>query len=415
MPPVKHSYFGASSSERWITCPGSVTLCAKAPKTGGSSSFANEGTAAHELAEKSLLSRRMPINFYGETILVEGTAFVVDNEMVEAVTMYVNEVLKVASKKHNPGIRDSYHIETKFNLRWFSGRDDMFGTCDACVPDTANRTIHVFDLKYGAGKPVYAENNTQLMYYALGILGKFGKFDEDYADCCLNFDKAVLHIIQPRCDESGVSEWEISIDDLFQWGSKVLLGAVEKALSENPPFNPTPSACRWCAGKPMCKAYADSLSVTDVALYEQKEIILPPVETLSDAQIARILEVLPMVKSYMTSVGEYALARALDGNVVPGYKLVRGRKGNRKWGDEKSVEDAFGEILGEDLYDFSLKSPAQVEKLLKLKLGKEMDKNLLEPFVTREEGSLVLAPESDKREAVEVENKLIDILGEEVK
>lgn len=102
MPPVKHSYFGASSSERWITCPGSVTLCAKAPKTGGSSSFANEGTAAHELAEKSLLSRRMPINFYGETILVEGTAFVVDNEMVEAVTMYVNEVLKVASKSTTP-------------------------------------------------------------------------------------------------------------------------------------------------------------------------------------------------------------------------------------------------------------------------------------------------------------------------
>ena len=333
MPPVKHSYFGASSSERWITCPGSVTLCAKAPKTGGSSSFANEGTAAHELAEKSLLSRRMPINFYGETILVEGTAFVVDNEMVEAVTMYVNEVLKVASKKHNPGIRDSYHIETKFNLRWFSGRDDMFGTCDACVPDTANRTIHVFDLKYGAGKPVYAENNTQLMYYALGILGKFGK---------QNFDEAVLHIVQPRCEESGVSEWRVSIEALIDWGNNTLMAAVDRALSENPPFHPTPSACRWCNGKPMCKAYADSLSVTDVAMYEQKEIVLPPVEMLSDAQIARILEVLPMVKSYMTSVGEYALARALDGNVVPGYKLVRGRKGNRKWGDEKSVEDAFG-------------------------------------------------------------------------
>lgn len=253
---------------------------------------------------------------------------------------------------------------------------------------------------------MYAEYNTQLMYYALGILGKFGK---------QNFDEAVLHIVQPRCEESGVSEWHVSIEALIDWGNNTLMTAVEKALSENPPFNPTPSACRWCAGKPMCKAYADSLSVTDVAMYEQKEIVLPPVEMLSDAQIARILEVLPMVKSYMTSVGEYALARALDGNVVPGYKLVRGRKGNRKWGDEKSVEDAFGEILGEDLYDLSLKSPAQVEKLLKLKLGKEMDKNILEPFVIREEGSLVLAPESDKREAVEVENKLIGILGEEVK
>ena len=191
MPPVKHSFFGASSSERWIACPASVSLCAKVPKPE-SSSFANEGTAAHELAEKSLLTRRMPINFYGETISVHGTDYVVDTEMMEAVTMYVNEVLKVASKKHNPGIRDPYHVETKFNLKWFSGRNDMYGTCDACVPDTANRTIHVFDLKYGAGKPVYAENNSQLMYYALGILGKFGEFEDGR---CLNFDNAVLHIV----------------------------------------------------------------------------------------------------------------------------------------------------------------------------------------------------------------------------
>lgn len=411
MPPIKHSYFGASSSERWITCPASVALCAKAPKSG-SSTFANEGTAAHELAERCLLTRKMPADFYGENILVGETLFPVDNEMVEAVTMYVTEVLKVASKKYNPNIRDSYHVETKFNLQWFTGRDDMFGTCDACVPDTANRTVHVFDLKYGAGKPVYAENNSQLMYYALGILGKFGTFE---GEVCTNFDKAVLHIVQPRCEESGVSDWCISVESLIDWGNFTLKEAVGKALSENPPFNPTPSACRWCNGKPLCKAYAESLSVTDVAVYERKEIVLPPVETLTDAKIARILEVLPMVKSYMTAVGEYALARALDGKVLPGFKLVRGRKGNRKWGDEKSVEDAFGGILGEDLYDFSLKSPAQVEKLLKLKLGKEMNKSLLDPFVTREEGSLVLVPESDKREAVEVGNKLSEMLGEEVK
>lgn len=411
MPPVKHSFFGASSSERWIACPASVSLCAKVPKPE-SSSFANEGTAAHELAEKSLITRRMPINFYGETISVHGTDYVVDTEMMEAVTLYVNEVLKVASKKHNPSIRDPYHVETKFNLKWFSGRSDMYGTCDACVPDTANRTIHVFDLKYGAGKPVYAENNSQLMYYALGILGKFGEFEDGR---CLNFDNAVLHIVQPRCEESGVSEWEISISDLLDWGRNVLLKAVNLALSDDPPFNPSPSTCRWCAGKPACRAHVDSMSVTtDVKLYEPREIQLPPVESLSNGQIARILEVLPMVKSYMTSVGEYALARALEGDVIPGYKLVRGRKGNRKWGDEKAAAGAFEEILGNDMYENKLKSPAQIEKLLKQTLGSEMDKKVLDPYVVREEGSLVLAPVSDKREAVVVENALNGVLGEEV-
>lgn len=411
MPPIKHSYFGASSSERWIACPGSVALCAKAPRSQ-SSSFASEGTAAHELAERSLLTRRMPSDFYGENIQVGDTVYVVDSEMVSAVTEYVTEVLKVASRKYNPNIVDTFRVEIKFSLKWFSGRDDLYGTCDACIPDTANRTIHVFDFKYGAGKPVYAENNTQLMYYALGVLEKYGDFNDGK---CVNFDKAVLHIIQPRCEESGTTEWEISIAELMKWGREVLLEAVREALSENPSFNPSPSTCRWCSGKPMCKAYADSLSeAVNVSVYEANDIVFPPIETLTDVQIAKILEVLPLIKTYMTSVGEYALARSLEGNIIPGFKLVRGRKGNRKWNDPSAVEEAFGGLLGEELFENSLKSPAQVEKLLKLKLGKSMDKNILDPFVIREEGNITLAPESDKREAVVIENQVTTMLGEEI-
>lgn len=414
MPPVKHSYFGASSSERWITCPGSVSLCAKAP-VQKSTAFANEGTAAHELAEKSLLSKSMPINFYGEIIKVGDVDYIVDYDMIEAVTSYVEEVVKTSSPKYNPDVVDDFHVETKFNLKWFSGRDDMYGTCDACFPDTVHKTIHIFDLKYGAGKPVFAENNTQLMYYALGVLGKYGVFKEGQ---CTNFEKVVLHIVQPRCEESGASRWETTVKSLMEWGNKVLMAAVNEALSNNPSFNPNSSVCRWCSGKPMCKAYADSLSeASGISVYGSKEIVFPPVNTLTDTQIAKILEVLPAIKSYMTSVSEYALARALDGDIIRGYKLVRGRKGNRKWGDEKAVEDSFGEILGQSLYENKIKSPAQIEKLLKEKLGKGMNKSVLEPFVVQDEGNLVLVPETDKREAVVFTGKkeaLEDFFGTEL-
>ena len=412
MPPVKHSFFSASSAYRWIACPASVALCAKAPKPK-SSSFANEGTAAHELAEKSLITRRMPKDFYGDVIHVGDSSYNVDAEMVESVTLYVREILKEMTKIPRSSVQSGYHVETKFNLRWISGRDDMFGTCDACIPDTFNRTIHVFDLKYGSGNPVYAENNSQLMYYALGILGKFGEFE---GKRCLNFDRASLHIVQPRCDESGVSKWELSIQDLMSWGTDTLLPAVDKALSSDPPFNPSLKTCRWCPGKPLCKAYADELSnSSEVSLYKAQEPLLPPVESLSDAQIARILEILPAIKSYMTSVGEYALSRALNGNILPGFKLVRGRKGNRKWKDTMAIEEAFSGILGEDLYDTNLKSPAQVEKLLKERLGRSFSEISLEDFVTREEGSLILVPESDKREEVFTRNALDNFFGEEIK
>lgn len=397
MPPSAHSHFGASSSYRWINCPASVALCAKAPKQ--ESSFeANEGTAAHELAEMSLLSRKMPKHFVGQSIKVDNTIFEVDEDMAENVSLYVKEILKVASLKTNPGVKDKYEIEMKFNLDWL-GRDGMWGTCDANFPDREHRKLHVFDLKYGEHSPVVAENNFQLMYYALGILGKY---PQD------TFDVVRLVIVQPRCAKTGITDWEISVERLLHWARDVLIKAYDEAFSENPKFGPSEKACKWCNGRAICPKIAKDVYeaagvpiTTSIAKVEAYNFPAP--EMLSDEQIAKVLNVLPYFKPFFDSVSKYAFNRALDGDIIEGFKLVQGRKGNRTWVDEKAVEEAFSE-LGEQLYEKKLLTPPKLEKVL----GKR--KKEIEAFVTRPEASLSLVPITDKREAVEPNKQ--DVLTE---
>ncbi len=49
---VAHALLSPSSAERWMQCPGSVALSYGAPDS--SSEYADEGTAAHELAAMCL-------------------------------------------------------------------------------------------------------------------------------------------------------------------------------------------------------------------------------------------------------------------------------------------------------------------------------------------------------------------------
>lgn len=386
MPPSIHSNLGASSAHRWMTCPASVALCAKAPKPKASS-HANEGTAAHELAEMSIRQMKMPKAFIGQFVVVGEETFTVTPDMAEYVSQYVNEVIKISSTKTNPGLVDKVRVETRFNLDWI-GRKGMFGTCDASLADTAHRKLYVLDLKYGSGVPVFAENNVQLQYYALGILGQEG---DD------RFDTVRLTIVQPRCAESGTTHWEIPVKELLRFKDEVLIPAVDATLSDDAPFAPSEKACHWCAGKAICPALghgiAESMN-TSLALPAEKvvEPVLPSPSSLTDEQIGKILKLMPLVKPFFDSVAEYALDRAMHGVPIEGFKLVKGRRGNRAWSDENLVKDTFAD-LGDDLYTKKLLSPAQLEKIV--------GKDAVEPLTVRPEAKMSLAPLSDKRPAVE--------------
>lgn len=82
-----HARLSPSSAARWMSCPGSVELTKDMPDT--SSSFADEGTDAHELAAKCLETGKPASEFVGLTM---GKGNLVTDEMAEHVQSYVDYV-----------------------------------------------------------------------------------------------------------------------------------------------------------------------------------------------------------------------------------------------------------------------------------------------------------------------------------
>jgi hypothetical protein len=97
---------------------------------------------------------------------------------------------------------------------------------------------------------------------------------------------------------------------------------------------------------------------------------------------------------------EYEL---LNGNAVPGAKLVQGRKGARKWSDSEEAEKLFKgmRLKQEQMYNFKLISPTQAEKLLAKESPRRWKK--VEALITQPAGSPSVAPDSDKREALVIQ------------
>ena len=133
----------------------------------------------------------------------------------------------------------------------------------------------------------------------------------------------------------------------------------------------------------------------------------PPKEgdvLLSDEEFARALSGLSFLKGWCRSVERKAVADMTSGRAVPGWKLVRGRAGPRKW--RKGLEANLAKVLtrslrlrSSDVYAPKvLKSPAQLEKLLKEERPDKWQE-LETEYIDQAPGRLTPAPESDKRPA----------------
>jgi len=169
-----HAKLSASGSHRWAHCPGSVK--AEEGIADRSSIAADEGTAAHELAELVLTHGGACHDWIGKR-LIESNAYTVDQEMADYVQQYVDYV-KSHSGQHE------YEQLVDFS-EWVPGG---FGTADALVLD--GNTLRVIDLKYGKGVQVDAFENTQGLLYALGAMSDYEYIAE--------IEKVVICIVQPR-------------------------------------------------------------------------------------------------------------------------------------------------------------------------------------------------------------------------
>lgn len=372
--PSKHARLSPSSADRWLHCPGCIALSEQCPDPG-SSPYADAGTVAHSLGELKLRQMIHEIDaktFRQEYKALQASEFY-SGEMEEATDFYLTQVAEALSAA---GDDAELMIEQQFTLdEWVP---ESFGTSDAVVIGIDGH-MHVFDLKYGQGIRVEAENNPQLRLYGLGALSLFGELYE--------IDTVTVTIVQPRLDH--VASETLAVDELLAWADYYVKPRA-KAAAEGTEERESGYWCRWCPAKARCRTRAQE--ALSVARDDFREPGL-----LSEDEIAEVLKKAENVKRWVDDVQAYALAQALDGQQYKGWKLVEGRS-VRKYADELKVAEAlkgagFDEAL---LYERKLYGITAMEKLVgKKKLAETLGELLIKP-----PGKPVLVPETDKREAI---------------
>ena len=104
-----------------------------------------------------------------------------------------------------------------------------------------------------------------------------------------------------------------------------------------------------------------------------------------------------LVKTWAKRCEEHHHAEAMRGHLPDGAKLV-GKRPTRKWKDEGDAVATLqlAGISDDDIYATSVRSPAQLEKLLS-----KTEKSLLVDLVVKSSSGTVLAPLDDPRPAVD--------------
>lgn len=396
-----HARLSASGSSRWLNCTRSLLL--EEEFEDKSSIYAEEGSIAHGVAElkatKYYLKGIGPKRFksgmdifsaeleklkeYGKS---QGFPELDSFKQMDSYTEDYMDYLKNLSL----GMESIPYVAIEKRVRYENFAEGGFGTADCIF--IQGETLHVCDLKYGKGVPVSAEENTQLMLYALGAYSEYGFL--------YPIKKAVLHIIQPRSD--NFSSWEIEISKLLEFGEFVKEKSKE-ALEGTGDFNPG-EHCRFCKARATCRARADE-NIKLAGFTKLK----PP--QITNEEVGKYLLMAQDIQKWAKDLEDYALQECLAGRDIAGWKAVSGRS-NRKISDELG----FAKLLIEKGFDEALLyKPKQLETITNLEklIGKKDFETIGEGFVIKPEGKPTLVVESDKREAISNVVKAKDVFKEE--
>lgn len=396
MPPQLHAVLGASSAKRWLTCTPSARLGERLTSRFGSESspYAQEGTKAHALAEIKVrkafyAADGMTTTVYSRMSEEEREAYTginafrydalrtelgdIPSDMEHATDAYCDVVMEkyLSAKERDPSTRLLLEQRLDYS-RWVPSG---FGTGDCVI--VSDSLLEVCDYKHGMGIPVDAVDNPQLRLYGLGAIDKFGQL--------YDFPAVRMTIIQPRLE--SVSEETLDRDALLDWAETEVRERAQLAWKGIGDFVPG-DHCRFCPAKAVCSArVAEALKLFRYG-FETPGLI-------PDEQVPGILETLDTAEAWIKDFRAYVEKQALNGQKFPGWKLVRGKKPNRRWADPEEVRAQLlraGYAPGQ-IETTSLKPVGEIEKTI----GAKAFRALVGGLVAQGEGRLTLVPESDKR------------------
>ncbi len=370
-----HALLSPSAAHRWINCTAAPRLEADVEDKG--SEFAAEGTLAHAYCAQKLKA------FLGLPTEDEAKEIAELNDRYHTGEMdeYTDTYKTIVLEKYNAArakTKDALLlIETRLDFSEYV--PDAFGTADAII--IADGTMEVIDFKYGKGVKVSAEDNPQMKIYALGA---YEKFSFEY-----KIDRVRMTIIQPRIE--NFSEWELSVSELMAWTDSVLTPKAQQAYKGDGPQVPG-DWCQFCKVKSSCRALTQKC-IEAAKNHPDPKLISP------DELAADVLPMLATVKTWLAGVEDYALQQALSGVQLAGWKVVEGRS-VRKITDQDGAALALnkaGYKTTEIYKPQELRTITDLEKLT----GKKQFAAICGDFIEKPQGKPTLAPESDKRPAID--------------
>ena len=370
-----HSVYAFSSASRWFedACPASVRLTKGMKDT--TNRPAELGTASHELGEHCIRYGLQPKDCIGMVFgkySDDKTDIIVDEAMVEAVTLYVGYANDLM-------VRTGVKAELEKRVVMTSlGRDDVYGTSDFTLADIRNRTLYISDYKHGFGL-VDVLNNKQLIGYAISTLDTMNLWEQ--------IDNVVTTIIQPRKDhvDGTIRSHTYTTAELVQWQLRF---ANSIRIAEDPNSKPVAGEhCLYCR-KARCRARF--LYVLDAAYPDA------PDDELSDTELGIVYTKLDVLKRFIDRIKEEQLELSRKTGIVPeGHKTVKGIK----WAvveDEKGLIDAMkARNLDPNLiYDKKLLGKTAAKKAIPL--------DIVNKFFKVPPSNITIAKLSDNRPAIKV-------------
>jgi hypothetical protein len=326
-------------------------------------------------------------DYLGDTMRQDGFDIKVTEEMFDAVRRGHTAILKTLNQVgYDPIIRAEMTLDMDGTLDGHG--EPIFGTTDAIIIQPFV-SLDVFDYKHGQGVAVNAEKNEQMIEYAFGALEKYG----------WDFEVVRLHILQPRAQhpDGWHRVWETTPDEIHTWVG-VFQEAIDDSVSDTPTFNPGEKQCMWCPKGGNCTKRYQMVQETAGSVFDPEDERHP--NELDESDLSTILDMKSQVLDFFKQAGGEALGRAEKGTEIPGWKLVRA-KTNRRYICKKEAVVALKELAkkkrGLKVSDVVVQSPISFTNAIKL-LGMDNVSFLIE----KPQGSLVLAPQDDKRDAESV-------------